>query len=36
MFAAAVGTGEERVLPVQRDWPGAALHHIGIDLNAAA
>ena len=35
MLAAAVGTGEECILPVQRDWADAALHHIGIDLDAA-
>ena len=33
--AAAVGTGEERVLPVQRDWADATFDHIGIDLDAA-
>src|ERR1700722_1576768 len=34
VFAAAVGTGEERVLPVQCDWADATFDDIGIDLDA--
>jgi transposase IS66-like protein len=35
MFAAAVGAGEQRILSVQRDVPNAALHYVGIHLDAA-
>src|SRR6476659_2352067 len=35
VFAAAVGTGEERVLPVRCDWADATFDDIGIDLDAA-
>ena len=34
VFAAAVGTGEERVLPVQCDWADTTFDDIGIDLDA--
>src|ERR1700722_4307098 len=35
MLAAAIGAGEQRILSVQRDRSDAALHHVGIDLDAA-
>ena len=35
MLAAAIGAGEERILPIQCDGPDAALDDIGIDLDAA-
>ncbi len=33
--AALVAAGEERVLPVERDRPDAALDRVGVDLDAA-
>ena len=35
MLAAAIRAGEQRILSVQRDRADAALHHVGIDLDAA-
>ena len=35
MLAATIGTGEQRILSVQRDRSDAALHHVRIDLDAA-
>jgi hypothetical protein len=35
MLAAAIGAGEQRIFAVQRDRSDAALHHVGIDLDAA-
>ena len=35
VLAAAVGSGEERILPVQGDGSDTALDHVGVDLDAA-
>ena len=34
MLAAAIGTGEEGVLAIEREWPDRALDGVGIDLDA--
>jgi hypothetical protein len=35
VLATAVGAGEERVFPIEGDWPDRAFHHVGVDLDAA-
>jgi hypothetical protein len=35
VLATAVGTGEERILPIEGNRPDRAFDHVGVDLDAA-